>query len=79
MVPKVAIEVATNIIQTGSSYRGYHEGQAKKVIQGGGSWNSTVMQATHKKKKLLVSAVATNLITVVTDMPINLPYDKTPY
>ena len=24
-IPKVAIEVATSIIQTGNSYKGYHE------------------------------------------------------
>ena len=26
IVPKVATEVATSVIQTGSSYRGYHKG-----------------------------------------------------
>jgi hypothetical protein len=26
MVPKVAIEVATSMIQTGTSYGGYHKG-----------------------------------------------------
>ena len=53
-VPKVAIEVATSVIQTGSSYGGYCE---ERVIQGGSSWNSIVTQASIKKE-LLVSAVA---------------------
>jgi hypothetical protein len=32
VVPKVAIEVATSVIQTGNSYKGYYE---ERVIKGG--------------------------------------------
>ena len=31
-VPKVATEVATSVIQTGISHRGYHEGWVKRMI-----------------------------------------------
>ena len=49
--PKVAIKVATSIIQIGSSYREYYKGQAKeRVIQGGSGQNGIVIQAIYKKK-----------------------------
>ena len=31
-VPKVATKVATSVIQTGTSHRGYHEGWVKRII-----------------------------------------------
>ena len=73
-VPKVATEVATSVIQTGSSRGGYRE---ERVMQGGSGWNGTVTQ-TSTKKELPVSAAAINPITVATNMPANQPYDKTP-
>jgi hypothetical protein len=32
IVPKVAIEVATSVIQAGTSYKGYHKGWVKRII-----------------------------------------------
>ena len=66
-VPKVATEVATSMIQTGSSCGGYREesnirGEAVGMAQ-------LYRQST--KKELPVSAAAINPITVVTDMPCN--------
>ena len=50
-VPKVATEVATSVIQTGSSCGGYCKGQAKeRVMQGGSGQNGIVTQAIYKKK-----------------------------
>ena len=63
-VPKVAIEVATSVIQIGSSCGGYRE---ERVMQGGSGWNGIIIQASIKKE-LLVFITATNLITVVTDI-----------
>ena len=47
IVPKVAIEVATSIIQTGSSRGGYRK---ERVIQGGSGWNSIITQVSIKKE-----------------------------
>ena len=54
IIPKVAIEVATSVIQTGSSRGGYRE---ERVMQGGSGWNGIVTQAS-TKKELPVSAAA---------------------
>ena len=60
----MAIKVATSVIQIGSSRGGYCK---ERVMQGGSGWNSIITQASIKKE-LLVFIIATNPITVVTDI-----------
>ena len=56
-VPKVAIEVATSVIQTGSSRGGYCE---ERVIQRGNSWNGIITQASIKKELPISMAAKPN-------------------